>query len=110
MNRKLDSPLLGALLLNFHYLEGVDFIVGGLYGLRSYCIMDLWVLWLDLHCFVTGVTASFPGISVFSIPLDYLSSCHEYHENMMKIMSKTQIQIINGNNIENKIHLFVLIM
>jgi deoxyadenosine/deoxycytidine kinase len=33
-----------------------------------------------------------------SIPLDYLSSCHEYHENMMKIMSKTQIQIINGNN------------
>ena len=73
MNRKLDSPLLGALLLNFHYLEGVDFIVGGLYGLRSYCIMDLWVLWLDLHCFVTGVTASFPGISVFSIPLDYLA-------------------------------------
>jgi deoxyadenosine/deoxycytidine kinase len=32
-----------------------------------------------------------------SIPLEYLSSCHEYHENMMKLMNHTQIQVINGN-------------
>ena len=32
-----------------------------------------------------------------SIPLEYLSSCHEYHENMMKIMTEqSQIMVVDG--------------
>ena len=32
-----------------------------------------------------------------SIPLEYLSSCHDYHEEMMKIMvDTTRIMVVNG--------------
>jgi len=32
-----------------------------------------------------------------SIPLEYLSSCHEYHENMMKIMINTEKLVVDGH-------------
>ena len=47
-----------------------------------------------------------------SIPLEYLSSCHEYHEEMMKIMKEqSQIMIVDGQqkimNWVNNINSFI---
>jgi deoxyguanosine kinase len=32
-----------------------------------------------------------------SIPLEYLSSCHEYHENMMKVMVNAEKLVVDGH-------------